>query len=449
MGALLQIAVCLLLWAQAAGSLSIIVTDPYDNPVPGAKLTLLSAALGFEQAAECDASGQCYLSGLQLGQYTLTVNAPGFKPYVKPLDLNDNTTLGISIRLTVNQVNNAIQVDVPIAINDRPINLDSLDLIDSPDLIEPRSLEPFYLFPERLANPRAESGSLETVTEEALLNGERTLRESPLEGAVVTAEPRSLTETESLFVTVRDPLGRMVTGLERENFRIFEEGRECPVTEVSVPENGAIVLILNLRKSSKKTEVALASLLTHTGPSDQVHLLWSDATGDWKIQDRPRSIPGDRAVRSLQAALSTSIPLLSNSTLERRMILMLTDHETELPAESEDAVLRRLIAAQIVFSAVTLTVPGAQDGVPSLSYSSADRLCAVTGGWCADGQGVPSIDIADLLASEVLRFRNSYRVRYLTPFAGRAEVRSLRVATQNIRGLPRLTTHSRLLALPR
>ncbi len=101
-------------------------------------------------------------------------------------------------------------------------------------------------------------------------------------------------------VVVVDPLGRIVNGLERENFRIFDEGQEQAITAFSSEDAPASVgLVLDLSGSMEdklaKTRGAIRALFDVLNPEDEVFLvtladrpkLGVDYTSDFaKVQNR-------------------------------------------------------------------------------------------------------------------------------------------------------------------
>src|SRR5262249_9892519 len=66
--------------AQTDGAtLTGVVTDPSRSIVPGAKVSLQSAATGLEQVTLTNSAGVYTFSGLPVGQYTASIAATGFE----------------------------------------------------------------------------------------------------------------------------------------------------------------------------------------------------------------------------------------------------------------------------------------------------------------------------------------------------------------------------------
>jgi hypothetical protein len=69
-------------WAQSyTASVRGIVTDSTQAAVPGAKVVAVETARGLEHQATADAAGRYVLTPLPPGNYTLTVEAAGFRKH--------------------------------------------------------------------------------------------------------------------------------------------------------------------------------------------------------------------------------------------------------------------------------------------------------------------------------------------------------------------------------
>ena len=72
-----------LVWAVSGGSLSGTIKDQTGGVVPGAKLTIVNNALRTEFRATTDTQGNYVFPNLAVGQYTLAIDAEGFRPQKK------------------------------------------------------------------------------------------------------------------------------------------------------------------------------------------------------------------------------------------------------------------------------------------------------------------------------------------------------------------------------
>jgi hypothetical protein len=87
------------------------VTDPSGAAVPGAKVTLTEADRNVPHNANSDEAGRYFLTALPPGNYTLTVEAKGFKKYALtnvPLLVQQQATLDVSLQ--VGDIATAVEV---------------------------------------------------------------------------------------------------------------------------------------------------------------------------------------------------------------------------------------------------------------------------------------------------------------------------------------------------
>src|SRR5438270_4770481 len=109
---LLTAAFALQMFGQAAaGNITGTIVDASGAAVPKAKVDLQNVQTGVLSSAVTDSSGIYRLSNLLVGNYTLTVNAPGFSnKSIKDIviDLNKTTTANVSVE--VGSVATAVEV---------------------------------------------------------------------------------------------------------------------------------------------------------------------------------------------------------------------------------------------------------------------------------------------------------------------------------------------------
>ncbi|HWO40062.1 MAG TPA: carboxypeptidase regulatory-like domain-containing protein, partial [Candidatus Acidoferrum sp.] len=113
----LVVVLCFLLniaWADVAGRISGMVSDPSGAFVPGATVSLNNVGNGTKQTTTTNDQGQYSFPVVPIGHYELEVNSPGFQPYKK---------VGVVI-----DVNSALQVDAALQIGQ---NTQTVEVNDS------------------------------------------------------------------------------------------------------------------------------------------------------------------------------------------------------------------------------------------------------------------------------------------------------------------------------
>jgi outer membrane cobalamin receptor len=78
-------------WATIFGSLRGIVHDSQHRPVDGAMVMLRSTSSDWAATANTDATGQFFFNAVDLGEYTVTVVAPGFNQAVENVRVNSGS----------------------------------------------------------------------------------------------------------------------------------------------------------------------------------------------------------------------------------------------------------------------------------------------------------------------------------------------------------------------
>jgi hypothetical protein len=95
------------------GSIRGLVTDPSGAIVPNAAVTATNAATGVPTATKTNNSGEYSIRFLQIGSYSLTVEAPGFKiASYGPFNLEIDQTAKIDIPLSVGTAATTVSVSV-------------------------------------------------------------------------------------------------------------------------------------------------------------------------------------------------------------------------------------------------------------------------------------------------------------------------------------------------
>ncbi|MHB1700101.1 MAG: outer membrane beta-barrel protein [Acidobacteriaceae bacterium] len=105
--------------AQALGGLTGTVTDPTGAGIPGARVTFKNGATGVVMQVGTTSTGTYAATALASGQYSLTVEAPGFKKYVETsVVVEIGVTPTINIQMAIGAADqNVLVVSNSIALN--------------------------------------------------------------------------------------------------------------------------------------------------------------------------------------------------------------------------------------------------------------------------------------------------------------------------------------------
>jgi len=151
---------------------------------------------------------------------------------------------------------------------------------------------------------------------------------------------RSAVELVNVTATVTDANGRFVRGLRQEDFRVFEDGQEQPLTHFSaerVPVSLGIALdtsnSMNGEKMDAAREALTRFLVDLLAPEDEVFLYrfstvpelvegWT--TNRERLQSRLRRLAPDGGT-AMYDAVSEAIPLAQSGKHRKKALLIISD----------------------------------------------------------------------------------------------------------------------------
>jgi hypothetical protein len=100
-----------MLLAQNTGTLHGTITDPAGASVPAAKVTATLIERGTVRTAESDSQGAFLLPLLPLGEYSLTIEAAGFKQFTqKGIQIQADDNVRMAAAMLVEQIKESIVV---------------------------------------------------------------------------------------------------------------------------------------------------------------------------------------------------------------------------------------------------------------------------------------------------------------------------------------------------
>ena len=151
---------------------------------------------------------------------------------------------------------------------------------------------------------------------------------------------RSGVELINVTATVSDPRGRFVSGLRQEDFRIYEDGQQRPITHFTserVPVSLGIVLDTSGSMDGEKMQAARRALerflFDLLGPEDEVFLLRFDSRPDllqgWTtdrslLASRLRYVQ-PRGSTTLYDAIAEAVPIAASGRHRKKALLIISD----------------------------------------------------------------------------------------------------------------------------
>src|SRR5947199_4704548 len=180
----------------------------------------------------------------------------------------------------------------------------------------------------------------------------------------------SVSTSEVLLpVTVRDSGGKLVTTLTRENFRVFEDGREQPLSDLALRQVPVDVVLMVDASSSAAANLddfrrAVEGFAAKLGPEDRISLIKFDDSveliQDWtqsRVQLRRslrRIVPG--VFTRFNDALLLAAREQLKSSRNRHAIIVLTDGiDSGRGYSTIEAALKSLLEAQAIVYVVSNT----------------------------------------------------------------------------------------------
>jgi beta-lactamase regulating signal transducer with metallopeptidase domain len=215
-----------------------------------------------------------------------------------------------------------------------------------------------------------------------------------------------------ITVTVTDPLGRFVTGLQKEHFKLFENGVEQEISELlndDAPLSiGTVFDVSQPGSPLEESRQALNEFTSAVNPAIEF----------FRVEQS----------KSLRDGILYVADALRSARHPRRAILIVTDN----PGSYQSSPPVELHGSQIY-----VVVAGSADAGGPLV-----QLCDQTGG--AYFAPVNPAEMSSIMAKIGIELRNQYALRYIPKEAPRAgEYREVHVELVAPRGLPPLKATSR------
>jgi len=259
-------------------------------------------------------------------------------------------------------------------------------------------------------------------------------------------------------VTVTDPYGRLVTGLEREHFRVEEDKAQQEITHFSsedVPISIGVILDLSGSMSNKFDKARLAALrfMRTANPLDEFLLvsfneraqLVSHFTNDVEtLQSRMMFITPPKGRTALYDAVYLALSQMRDAQHTRKAILIISDGGDNHSRYNERDVRNFVREADVQLYAIGIYDPWGSRGTPEERWGPTllSELTELTGGRSFSVQNLN--DLPDIASKISLELRNQYVIGYRpSNHEQDGKWRKIRVKVKPPRGLPPLQVYSR------
>ena len=282
---------------------------------------------------------------------------------------------------------------------------------------------------------------------QGVLNPQRIRKGKPL---------KTDTELTLVNVTVTDPYGRLVTGLERENFRVFEDGVEQEAMTFSsedVPVSIGVIFDMSGSMSDKieKSRLAAVQFFRTANPQDEFFLVnFNDraqlispfTTSVDELQNR-LMFTSAHGMTALLDGIYLGLSQMRGAHNTKKALLIISDGGDNHSRYTETDIRRFVQEADVQIYAIGLYEP---DGGPTPEEregpSLLGELTQMTGGRTF---AVHSLnDLPDIATKISMELRNQYVLGYRPGnHSHDGKWRKIKVKLRPPKGLPPLNVYAR------
>lgn len=218
----------------------------------------------------------------------------------------------------------------------------------------------------------------------------------PLDATAPQDRPTFKAESELvvLHVSVRDRDGRYVTGLDKDDFTVIDDGKPQTLQMFSGDEVPASIGVLidnsnSMRPSRERVVASAVEFAGHSHPRDEIFVLtfnehvrqpWGPAvTGEMDLERFRSSMARAIVAHGMTAiydAVIEGLRRVGSGALTRQVLIVISDGDDNASATSREEVLAQVRESDAMIYTVVLTDPLTRDGDPRFLR----RLAQATGG---------------------------------------------------------------------
>jgi Ca-activated chloride channel family protein len=256
-------------------------------------------------------------------------------------------------------------------------------------------------------------------------------------------------------VTVTDPMNRLVTGLEREDFQVSENGHRQQISNFAnedAPVSIGIIFDLSGSMSSKliRARESIIEFIKTANPQDEFFVIG--------FNDRPELIEDfTSSVEEIQARLATvrsghrtalldaiyyGVAKMKDARHDRKALLVVSDGGDNRSRYTEGEVRAQVRESSLEMYSMGIFDPYAATSEERSGPQLLSDLCDETGGRLFRVDDIAEMgDIAEKISTEL---RDQYVIAYRPKDLTRdGKWRKVKVKVNPPQGLPQLTVHAR------
>jgi len=256
-------------------------------------------------------------------------------------------------------------------------------------------------------------------------------------------------------VTVTDPMNRLVTGLEKEDFQVYENNKEQRIHSFAAedaPVSIGIIFDLSGSMTSKliRARESILQFIKTANPQDEFFVIG--------FNDRPELIEDfTNSVEDIQARLATvrsghrtalldaiyfGVAKMRDARHERKALLVVSDGGDNRSRYTEGEVRSQVREADVEIYSIGIFDPYAPTPEERTGPQLLEDICDVTGGRLFRVDDMDEMgDIAEKISTEL---RNQYVIGYRPGDLTRdGKWRKVKVKVNPPPGLPPLTIYAR------
>ncbi len=254
-------------------------------------------------------------------------------------------------------------------------------------------------------------------------------------------------------VTVTDPLNRFVTGLDKENFKLFEDKKEQEITQFSSEDAPLSIGVIfdcsgSMGRKLEKSRLAVTQFFKSANPDDEFFLVQFNDSADL-IQGFTKNLEDiqnrlvftqSKGRTALLDAIYLSLNEMKKAKNPRKAILIISDGGDNSSRYTETEIRNRVKEADVQMYAIGIYEPIAARGrtpEEAAGQGLLTELAEITGGRQYPVDNVN--ELPDIAAKIGVELRNQYVLGYAPQNQERdGKYRKVQVKVIQPRGLPQL-----------